>query len=296
VKPLRWRFLYLVVALLSVGLAVADEVDRAKPVALPPATRDRCLKTLRAGLASDEFWPAMHAAEALTAAGTGPEVVAALTARLPDESNDQRCCGLARELVRAGNRESLPVLFEVLAEPTSIGRIHAAESLYKLGETGDGELLGDAFRQIEVAQLRLMAAASLARGGNAEALAWLRGQLTSPDRAVRNTVAFGLAGLGNASDVPPLAKALAAETDPLARAILTSTLATLGDAQARKALAALLASKDPALRVVAAEAIGRSRAVEHQALLIERFDDAVLDVRVRAAQALLVLSQPAIER
>ena len=92
----------------------------------------------------------MHAAEALTAAGAGPEVVAALIARLPDESNDQRRCGLARELVRAGNRESLPVLFAILGDQKSNGRIHAAESFYKLGETGDGKLLGAAYRQSEV--------------------------------------------------------------------------------------------------------------------------------------------------
>lgn len=292
----HWVMVVFAVVLLSFHPAQAEEIKGGEASALQAAVWDRCLSTLRAGLASAEFWPSMHAAEALTAAGAGPEVVASLVVRLPKESNDQRRCGLARELVRAGNRDSLPVLFAILGEPKSIGRVHAAESLYKLGEISDGKLLGEAFRQTEIPQLRLMAAAALARGGDAEALTWLRGQLVSPDRAIRNTVAFALAGVGNASDIPPLAKVLAAETDPLGRAIVVDTLATLGDDAARKALAEGLASQDPAIRVVAVEAIGRARAVEHRAKLVERLDDAVLDVRVRAAQALLVLSQLPIKR
>ena len=292
---MRWKCRVVAacaVVLLSFHPAQAEEIKGGETAAV----RDRCLSTLRAGLASAEFWPSMHAAEALTAAGAGPEVVASLVVRLPKESNDQRRCGLARELVRAGNRDSLPVLFAILGDPKSIGRVHAAESLYKLGEISDGKLLGEAFRQTEIPQLRLMAAAALARGGDAKTLTWLRGQVISPDRAIRNTVAFALAGVGNASDIPPLAKVLAAETDPLGRAIVVDTLATLGDDAARKALAEGLASQDPAIRVVAVEAIGRARAVEHRAKLVERLDDAVLDVRVRAAQALLVLSQLPIKR
>src|SRR5687768_11691973 len=66
--------------------------------------RQKCLLLLREGLKSEEFWPAMHAAEALTIAGEAAEVREALAPRLPKETDDQHCCGLARELVRAGER------------------------------------------------------------------------------------------------------------------------------------------------------------------------------------------------
>src|SRR5690242_10317620 len=79
------------------GDGPADRLD------LDEAARARCLAVLRAGLGSDEFWPAMHAAEALTLEGLGAEVRASLAARLPGETDDQRRCGLARELVRAGD-------------------------------------------------------------------------------------------------------------------------------------------------------------------------------------------------
>ncbi len=53
----------------------------ASGVELDPPLRARCLALLREGLASDEFWPAMHAAEALTLAGQGEEVLRSLAGR-----------------------------------------------------------------------------------------------------------------------------------------------------------------------------------------------------------------------
>jgi hypothetical protein len=67
---------------------------------IEPALRERCLAVVRAGLASDEFWPAMHAAEALTIAGQGEEVLAALAKRTA--ADDQQRCGLAREACGRG--------------------------------------------------------------------------------------------------------------------------------------------------------------------------------------------------
>src|SRR5262245_16429086 len=84
----------------------------ADPTPLPPELRERCEKVLRDGLKSDEFWPAMHAAEALTIAGHGHDVLAALAKR--SETDDQKRCGLAREAVRAGDRTKLAILFEIL--------------------------------------------------------------------------------------------------------------------------------------------------------------------------------------
>ena len=188
---------------------------------LPPATvvRERCLDTLRKVIMSDEFWPAMHAAEALTLSGSGSEVIACIRDRLVLEKNDQRRCGLARELVRAGDRSSLSVLLDVLENVQSTGRVHAAESLYKLGEASDSRHLRTAFEQRENPQLQLMAAAALANTGHADALKLLREQLRSEDRTIRNTVAFALARLGGKPDVAPLLKALETETDIVARGL-----------------------------------------------------------------------------
>lgn len=84
----------------------------------------------------------MHAAgRALTLAGQQAHVVQVLTPKLKTEADPQRRCGLNRELLRTGDRLRLPEMWAILADEQSTGRIHAAESLYKLGEVGDGRLL-----------------------------------------------------------------------------------------------------------------------------------------------------------
>ena len=90
---------------------------------------------------ADDFWPAVHAAEALTIGGAGREVLANFGPRLEQETDDQRRCGLARELVRAGDYARLSVLLDVLAKDDAHGHTHAAESLFKVGEVGDGRML-----------------------------------------------------------------------------------------------------------------------------------------------------------
>jgi len=281
----------------SQAILRADDLDRTAVVALSPELWERCLDVLRRGLKSIDdtptsFWPAMHAAEALTLAGQGAEVVALLKERLPKEIDHQRRCGLAREMVRAGQREPLDVLFSTLADEQSNGRVHAAESLYKVGDVRDGKLMRAAFEQTENLRLQLMAAAALGRRGDAAAMKRLREMLGSEDREIRKICGWVLGLIGDASDVEPLKKTLAAETDELARAYFVNALACLGDETGRMSLGKNLASNDPAVRTYSAEFSGYSRAVEFRPQLIKMLDDENVDVRVRAAQALVMLSQP----
>src|SRR5436309_11449403 len=127
----------------------------------------------------------MHAAEALTLAGRGREVLDALATRT--ETDDQKRCGLAREAVRAGDRTKLPTLFDVLDKPGSNGHTHAAESLFKVAEVGDGAKLRVALVQNANLKLKLMAAAALARCGHPDALELVRKRLADPDLEVRKT-------------------------------------------------------------------------------------------------------------
>jgi sialidase-1 len=257
---------------------------------LDPALRARCLAVLRAGLASDEFWPAMHAAEALTIAGERDEVLAALAKR--QATDDQQRCGLAREAVRAGDKSQAQVLLEILTRPDSNGHTHAAESLFKVGIIGDGKALTAAVAQEDDRKLKLMAAAALARGGQTGALDVVRPYLSHEDRETRRVAAWILGQLGSAGDIPALTKALSAEDEPLARAYLVNALACLGDEQGRKLMGQNLASNNAAVRTYSADFAGHARAGEHRDQLIKLLDDSTLDVRVRAAQALWMLAQP----
>src|SRR3954451_12822135 len=90
----------IVIGFLGSALGPAWAEGAAAGLDLDEGTRCRCLAVLRQGLGSKEFCPGMHAAEALSLAGYGNEVRAAIAPKLPPESDDQRRCGLARELVR----------------------------------------------------------------------------------------------------------------------------------------------------------------------------------------------------
>jgi sialidase-1 len=285
----HWRLLVIVGIVLMSSLALSAAEPAVTP--LDPALRERCLAMLRVGLKSDEFWPAMHAAEALTLAGQGAEVLPALAVRSP--LDDQQQCGLAREAVRTGERAKISVLLEILVKPGSNGHTHAAESLFKVAEVGDGSGLRAALRQSDDLKQKLMAAAALARNGHPTALDVVRGYMAHDDLEVRKSAVWILGQLGAARDVPPLQRAMAAADDPLLKAYCVHALACLGDEGAKKTLGENLRSPLPAVRTYAAEFAGYCRANEHRGELVRLLDDDTLDVRVRAAQSLIVLSLPA---
>ena len=153
------------IAMLCVLVRSAISQEKTSPTApfanqkdvidLSDDLRTQSLEVLRGALRSDEFWPAIHAAEGLTLAGHGDEVRAFLEPKLSDEKDDQRQCGLARELVRAGDRQKAQIMLDILAGPDPHGHVHAAESLYKVNEIGDGVAMRRAFQQTENIRWRM---------------------------------------------------------------------------------------------------------------------------------------------
>jgi sialidase-1 len=277
---------------LALGASARAE-ERPPLLDLDEATRARCLAALRAGLGSDEFWPAMHAAEALSLDGHGDEVRAALAPKLPMETDDQRLCGLARELVRAGDLSRTRVLLDVLAKPDPHGHVHASESLFKVWQVGDGALLRRAFAKDGPPKLTIMAAAALARWGHREAFAKLRALVQDKDGETARTAAWVLARTGDRGDLDALRSGAKRFDEPLTRAYFEHALAALGDEEGLNALVRNLGHDDPSVRVYAAEFAPDARAVGAKEALIKLLDDPVLDVRLRAAQALLQLAKPA---
>jgi len=259
---------------------------------MPPEVKKRCLKVLHKALQSDEFWPAMHAAEALSQTGRKTEVRKALAPRLEKEQDDQRRCGLARELVRAGDREEVQVLLAILAGPDPYGHVHAAESLYKVGALGDGRALQAAFSQTENVPLRLMAAAALGKRESPQAMGYLRSVLAAEDPQQARIAAWILGRIGGQRDIRLLRKSAQRAADPLDKAYHYHALAALGDPAGLEVLEKNLSADDPAVRTYAAAFAAETRAVNLVPKLIGLLDDAHSDVRIRAAQALFALSQP----
>ena len=283
------RWVLLAVAAAIAG-SCASPVARRVPVA--PEVQARCLGILRAGLRSEEFWPSIHAAEGLTLAGHGDEVRRALEPRLATEADDRRRCGIARELVRAGDRAKATVMLRILAKEDPHGHVHAAESLYKVGEIGDGKLLRRAMGETGNVKLQLMAAAALGRSGEDTAMRLLRERLDADDPTVRRIAAWVLARIGDRSDIPALRRNVARSKDALERCFAAHALAALGDAEGRRALLGNLRSDDASTRTYAAAFAGDAGIAEAIPALVALLGDSHLDARLRAAQSLLVLASP----
>jgi len=261
-------------------------------VELSDPEQERCLEVLRGGLAAHEafFWPAMHAAEALTLAGYGEEVKPVLTPLLASEEDAQKRCGLARELARAGEREKLSVLVEILRATDDYGHVHAAESLFKLGWSEDLALLRGFLKPEGNLRLGIMAAAALGKGGHAEGLAFLRSTLaTEQDPNVFFLAAWALGQVGEEADGAGIRRRLAEAPDAWIASFLNHALARLGDAEGRAALVKNLGAEDARLRAYAAEAAGAIPLPETSERLLAQLDDEDLDARIRAAQSLLVM-------
>lgn len=289
----------LILAAMPAILSAQDSDDDA-PAELAPATEAKCLAILRGGLRSidggeDSFWPAIHAAEGLTLAGRGEEVVAFLQERLPQQRDDQKRCGLARELVRAGQTDAAGVMADILRSPDDYGHVHAAESLYKVGGIGDAEAMRAAARREDNPKLVLMALAALAKVENdTAALDSIRERLApgTPEQELR-IAAWLLGRIGDESDIARLRAALEGDfEDPVVPAVIELALATLGADDGTDLLRKHLASGDPAIRTYAATFAGDAGATGLFPELIALLDDSHPDAAIRAAQSLLYLSRP----
>ncbi len=281
-------------ALSALLLAVAPAA--AAPMTLSPEIREKALAILREALRledPEQFWVAMHAAEGLVLGGHGEEVVPVLEPRLAKEKDARHLCGLARELVRAGRREHVAVLAEVLRHEAPYGHTHAAESLFKVEELGDEAAMRRHFEQGGDIKLRLMAAGALARKGDGKALAFIRGSRDGDDPDGLMIAAWLLGVLGDDSDVEPLRRRLADAPAPLVRAYVEHALACLGDPDGLARLVRNLGDGDDLVRTYAATFAGDAEAVSAQSRLEAMLDDPFHDARVRAAQTLLQLSRTA---
>ena len=260
---------------------------------------DRYLAVLRDGLAAhgNAFWPAMHAAEALSQMGLGEEVTAALKPLEPTVTDDQQRCGVAREMARAGDRAKTARLWEILNGTDDHGHVHAAESLFKVGweQSADAAPLRRALHQTGNARLRMMAAAALARHEqDADALQVLRqGLAHEADPDLLFLYAWGLGQVGGPTDVEPIRRRLKDLVElPWQRSFLEHALARLGDAEGRAAVLRNLNAPDVRIITYAAETAGAAGLMEAAPRLMELLSHSDLDTRIRAAQALLLLSPP----
>ena len=287
---LRSMLLLSFAVLLSASLGQADDRPRLK---LDKKTKARCLEVLRAGMRSDEFWPSIHAAEGLTLGGHGKEVIEYLTPKVNTVEDDQQRCGVARELVRAGEKRAAKIMLAILGGDDDFGHVHAAESLYKVDQGAGSLIMKNRFSTTQNLRLKLMSGAALARKGDKEAFAFLREMLGHEDPELFKVAAWVLGRIGDETDIARLRKELPRCKDEITRVYFENSLAALGDEGGLKALARNLKSEDPAVRTYAATFAGDAWAINVADSLKAMLDDPHADARYRAAQSLLQMSRPA---
>ncbi len=248
-----------------------------------------CIDLLRNALDSNQFWPSMHAAQALTEAGFTALVRYRLTPRLPRETDPNRRCGIARELVRAGETDKTAVLAAVLAgrNSTMDQRVHAAESIYKVNAAAQTAAALRRALDAGNPSLELMAAAALVRAGNSEFMPRIRARLVPGNPKVFRTAAW-LAGRFRDPAARPLLQRLAAvKCDPLSHSFVLNALAKLGDPSARRRVLENLGNANAAVRTYAAATLGTYAGPKTLPRLRALLADPNLDARIRAAQAAL---------
>lgn len=288
------RLVTPVVMCLVLGMGRAESAAPSQPQ-IPKPLLNRCLSVLRSGLQGEDFWPSIHAAEGLILGGEQKVVIDFLRPKLAHETDAQKRCGLARELVRAGDRKYVEEMIRILKSNDPHGHVHAAESLYKVHGCGSGQELRRAWETSDNMILRLMAAAALARSGRIDALTFVRKELANPDHKIARISAWIVARVGDRTDITRLKRTSKPITDPLSRGYFDHALALLGDRQGRRSLMRNLKSDSPDIRTYAAVFAGEARMSEAIPLLATMLDDPHPDARYRSAQALLEMSrsQPA---
>ena len=273
-----------------------------KSVSLPPAAylmtgnvHQKCLKVLREGLAADEFWPSIHAAEALIKANYVFEAKPVLAQRLARETDKRRIAGYARALITTGDvqtiNHAIVNLQDILLSDDTEARILAAEAMFRTATVGDAAILEQAMDSLSNGRLRVFAAATLTLTDHANMREIVHKALRGDDPAARYIAADVIPIIGKRE--PNISMLL--ETRDLASSdfenlYFVRALAMFGVNSAREELSGFLNHPDPTIRSRAAFAIAEAWMIEQSDQLIQLLDDPSLAVRVRAAQALMTLS------
>lgn len=264
-----------------------------EPILLTGNIHNRCLAILKEGLHSDEFWPMIHASEALVDAQYAFEAIPVLKRHLAEERDLRYRAGLARALVRAGERNALTELQDILLTTNTEARVIAIEAMFRVADVADVTIVTAAMDSIHDGRIRIYAAAALALARGQNTLGVIREGLASDSPAMRYVGADVITVLGNRRDDLPVLLLNRDRTASEFEGFYTlRALAFFGDASARQELAGLLRHTDPTIRSRAVYAAAETWLVQESDYLLTLLDDPSLAVRVRAAQALLILSNP----
>ncbi len=264
-----------------------------EPYLLTANQHEKCMEVLREGLHSDEFWASIYAGEALVRNEYSFDVTPLFRERLAEEQDAQKRAAYASVLTRSGDTDALIELQDVLLTNDIEAQILAAQGMFRTASVADAQLLEEAMAEGNDGRLRMFAAAALALVEDANTVDFIRSNLSSEDPINRYTAADIIPVLGTAKkDTLSLLVQQKNEQSEFEQFFTDRALAIFRHNPSRKTLAGFLDHNDPTIRARAAYAMAEAWIVEESDRLYAMLNDPARAVRVRAAQALLILSNP----
>lgn len=256
-------------------------------------THTRCIQILKEGLQSNEYWPSIYAAEALIQANFEFDAQPVLESRLQNEVDSRRQAGYLRALLPLAPNGSLIQLQNIVLGSDPAASVLAAEAMFYYGRIGDPGILDQIVQNTTNGRLKVYLAAALTRADRANFRDLIREELSGNNPANRYTAADVIPLLGKPDqDVAILLDMQDLASSDFEQFYFTRALAMFGVLSARQNLGTLLNHSDVTIRSRAAFAVAESWLLEEVTTLVKLLDDPTLSVRVRAAQALLTLSDP----
>ncbi len=236
------RRLLLVLVLAAAGLCPAFARAGEDVSGVDEALRERCVRSLREGLAEGQRWVKVHAAEYLLALDYREGVQETFQRELADSSQEpQYRIGIWRVLARAADNDQqrtawIETIRQVFLDPTATDRLHAVETLAKLGykvRDDDLQQFEDAARP-ERSAMTPFARWVLVNSERPDAESRLAELLDSPDATMRGHAAYALRHLPKVSPEVAAQLAAAAGREPAgatARIYLVGAAAVHGSGQ-----------------------------------------------------------------
>lgn len=306
--PSGRRLLLMVVMLAGFRLSA----QAAQPsLVLDPALRDRSIATLREVVDHGQRWVKVHAAEFLLALDYPDGVQATFTRELDLHGTEPEYrVGIWRVLARAAMNETQRVqwidkIHDVFADPAAPDRLHAAETLAKLGYKATEDEVGVLQRATERGRTKLApyAAWILANSGQNESEERLAALLDSPNVSVRHTAAYGLRHLPSISPLATERLKAAVVHEPArskARAWVVAAALVHAPPDDRPGLEAelahFLATGDGDEKFEALRALAQIGDAADLAALTAYLDDPNPDLRAAASDAVLRIGRRAPHR
>ena len=287
-----------VLLLLVAGTAVPAYGDDL-PDKVPAQLRDRALSTLRNGLKTETKWVKVHAAEALIWHGY-PDDIGTMFAAEAATADPQYRIGCLRVLAQAAmvpedREQRVQQIRQELANPESIARVHAIETLAKLGFTpGEEDRLERGLAAEPPSAMTAYARWAMANSARKTDMRSLAQLLDSSDKDIRATAAYALRHLSMvpedvAGRIASVARREADESPPNAY-VMGAWYVHAGEqdrADAARALLPLAKSESKDQRYEVCATLGRAGSLSNLDLLETMLDDEQVDVRIAAAHAIL---------